>query len=88
MTISPNTGTLIMGFFLLLGIAGQTPLPVWVNAMVAMDIQSTCAYLAVLGNGVGMGLHLMSSAMPGPLAAPPTMKQAQEIMKSAQEAVK
>lgn len=68
-TINPSTATWIMATFTLLGIAGQTPLPSWIPMNIAMDIQSTCAYLAVLGNGVGTALHLISSSKPGPLAS-------------------
>lgn len=69
-SISPNTSTLIMALFTLIGLAGQTPLPVWVPTMTAMDIQSTCTWLALLGNGVGTYLHMVSSATPGALTKP------------------
>jgi hypothetical protein len=65
--ISPNTAAIIMGLFTLIGIAGQTPLPAWIPSVAAMDIQSTCVWLALLGNGVGTYMHLTSSPAPGAL---------------------
>jgi hypothetical protein len=65
--MNPNTAAVIMAIFTFIGIAGQTPLPVWIPTAIAMDIQSTCVWLALLGNGVGTYLHLTSTAVAGAL---------------------
>ncbi len=66
-SIDPKTATWIMAAFTLIGIAGQTPMPVWIPMIIAVDIQSTCVWLALLGNGVGTALHMISSASSGPM---------------------
>jgi hypothetical protein len=66
-SINPSTAATVMLIFTVIGIAGQTPLPSWVQPAIAMDIQSTCTWLALIGNAVGTYLHLTSSATPGPL---------------------
>lgn len=66
-SVDPRTATWIMAAFTLVGIAGQTPLPIWISPAIAMYIQSTCIWLAAIGNGVGTALHMLSSPSPGPM---------------------
>ncbi len=68
MQVNPKTAAWIMGAFTFIGLIGHTPLPNWVPADIGMDIQSTCIWLATIGNGVGVALHLVSSPVAGPLA--------------------
>jgi hypothetical protein len=68
MQVNPITAAWIMGAFTLIGLIGHTPLPSWVPAKIGGYIQSTCIWLATIGNGVGVALHLVSSPVAGPLA--------------------
>lgn len=65
--ISPTTATWVMGLFTLVGIVGQTPLPAWIPGNWAMNIASTATWVALIGNGVGTALHMVSSPAPGPM---------------------
>ena len=69
MKVDPTSAAWIMLAFTVIGLVGHTPLPNWVPADIGMNIQSTCVWLATIGNGVGVALHLVSSPVAGPLAA-------------------